>query len=126
MKQILVVDDEPRMALTLCRALEHPLNGEFEVEISPVAETALARLKKKAFDLLVADLHMPGMGGLALLRQMNETYPQTRLMLISAYGTPDVEKWVRERGITYLPKPFSLWTFVATVERILDEQPLFA
>ena len=119
-KRILIVEDEPRIALALCRALELPVHGSPQVDISPVAETALAKLRTESFDLVITDLRMPGMGGVELLRHVRDQSPQTRLMLITAFGSPDVEDVARRLGATYLPKPFSLRDFVATVEGILE------
>jgi len=122
-KKILIVEDEPRIALALCRALELPVRGSPQVDISPVAETALAKLQSESFDLVITDLRMPGMGGVELLRHVRNTSPHTRLMLITAFGSPDVEDVARRLGATYLPKPFSLRDFVSTVERILAGTP---
>ncbi|MBN1660514.1 MAG: response regulator [Anaerolineae bacterium] len=122
-KRILIVEDEPRIALALCRALELPMRGTPQVDISPVAETALAKLQSESFDLLITDLRMPGMGGVELMRLVRDTSPHTKLMLITAFGSPDVEDVARRLGATYLPKPFSLHAFVHTVEGILHSIP---
>lgn len=120
-KQILIVEDEPRIALALCRALEFPLREDYRVEISPVAETALSKLKNEHFDLLVTDLRMPGMGGMELLRQVRTASPHTRAILITSFGSLEVEEVVKRLGARYLPKPFSLREFVALVEEMLEE-----
>lgn len=120
-KQILIVEDEPRIALALCRALEFPLHDDYQVEISPVAETALSKLKNAHYDLLVTDLRMPGMGGMELLRQVRTASPHTRAILITAFGSVEVEEVVKRLGARYLPKPFSLREFVALVEEMLEE-----
>jgi DNA-binding response OmpR family regulator len=119
-KRILIVEDEPRIALALCRALEFPPRGANKVEISPVAETALAKLKSEPFDLVITDLRMPGMGGVELLRQVRGISPSTRLMLITAFGSPEIKEVTQRLGAVYLPKPFSLREFVAKVEDILE------
>ncbi len=120
-KRILIVEDEPRIALALCRALEFPVRNDFKVEISPVAETALTKLKHEHFDLVVTDLRMPGMGGVELLRQIQSSSPRTRTMLITGFGSDEVEEVAGRLGATYLTKPFSLRDFVALVEKILGE-----
>jgi len=120
-KQILIVEDEVRIALALCRALEHRLGASCNVDISPVAETALPKLQEKQFDLLVTDLRMPGMGGLNFIRHVRETSPQTRTMLITAFGSPEIQDVAQRLGAVYLPKPFSLRHFVSTVQRVLAE-----
>jgi DNA-binding response OmpR family regulator len=122
-KKILIVEDEPRIALALCRALELPVSGTPQVDISPVAETALAKLQSESFDLVITDLRMPGMGGVELMRYVRDASPHTKLLLITAFGSPDVEDVARRLGAAYLPKPFSLREFVYTVEGILRSIP---
>jgi DNA-binding response OmpR family regulator len=121
-KRVLIVEDEPRIALALCRALEHRFGQDCEVEISPVAETALVKLQNRTVDLLVTDLRMPGMGGLAFIRQVREISPQTQTMLITAFGSSEIEAVTHKLGTTYLPKPFSLQEFIVAVETILSEE----
>ncbi|MGD8623638.1 MAG: response regulator [Anaerolineae bacterium] len=119
-KRILIVEDEPRIALALCRALESPPRGAKKVEISPVAETALTKVQSEPFDLVITDLRMPGMGGVELLRQIRKISPNTRLMLITAFGSREIEDVTQRLGAIYLPKPFSLREFVATVDDLLE------
>jgi two-component system response regulator FlrC len=121
-KRILIVEDEPRIALALCRALEHRPQDRYEVEISPVAETALGKLQARPFDLVVTDLRMPGMGGLALIRQVREVSPGTSTLLITAFGSEEVESTTEKLGARYLSKPFSLREFVSEVQRILSDR----
>lgn len=107
--------------MALCRALELRLDPGYKVDVSPVAETALDKLGPEPPDLIVTDLCMPGMGGLAFIRQVREANPQTRTLLITAFGSPQVEETARRLGASYLSKPFTLQTFVTTVERILNQ-----
>ena len=119
-KRILIVEDESQIALALCRSLEFPIPQRYEVEISPVAETAMAKLQDGLYDLVVADLNLPGMSGLQFLRRARQASPQVRTMLITAYGSPEVEDLATELGAVYLAKPFSMHRFAAVVERILE------
>lgn len=118
-QRILIVEDEPRIALALCRALEFPPGNTRQVEISPVAETALSRLQKEAYDLVITDLRMPGMSGAEFLRQVHDICPATRTMLITGFGSPEVEALAYRLGAAYLAKPFSLHSFVKRVDQIL-------
>ena len=93
-----------------------------EIDISPVAETALKKLRSKPFDLLITDLRMPGMGGLAFIREVQDMSPAMCTMLITAFDSPEVEDAAHRMGAAYLPKPFSLQEFVAAVEQILGEE----
>jgi DNA-binding response OmpR family regulator len=119
-KRILIVEDETRIALALCRALEHSLGDRCEVDVTPVVETALPKLKDTDFDLLVTDLRMPGMGGLKFIRHVREASPKTRTMLITAFGSPEIQDVAQRLGAVYMPKPFRLRDFVATVKSVLN------
>jgi DNA-binding NtrC family response regulator len=120
-KRILIVDDEPQVALALSRALQHPLGGKYQVEISPVAETALRKLHHEQYDLIITDLRMPGMGGLDLLRHVRQLSPQARMILITAYGSHEIQNIARSLGAEYLAKPFDLQDFINTVTNVLEE-----
>lgn len=121
-KKILIVEDEPRIALALCRALEFPPGGTRRVEISPVAETALCKLQSECYDLIITDLRMPGMSGAEFLRQVDNLCPGTPTMLITGFGSPEVEDLARRLGAVYMAKPFSLHCFVERVEQIMADE----
>ncbi|MBN1179563.1 MAG: response regulator [Anaerolineae bacterium] len=122
-KRILVVEDELSIALSLRRALEHPLGGGHHVEISASADTALTRLKRETFDLIVTDLKMPGMSGLDLLKQVHQIAPNARTMLITAFGSDSVEQQAQLLASAYLAKPFNLADFIVTVKELLENEP---
>jgi two-component system response regulator (stage 0 sporulation protein F) len=121
-KRILIIEDELQIVMTLCQALVHPMAGKHQVEVCPLADVAMKRLQYEQFDLVVTDLRMPGMNGLELLRHVHQTSPQTRKMLITAFGSPELEDQVRRLGAVYLPKPFDLQEFVVAVQRALNEE----
>jgi DNA-binding response OmpR family regulator len=121
-KRILIIEDELETAMTLCRALVDDIAERYQVDVCPLADVALKRLRYEQYDLIVTDLCMPGMSGLDLIRHVRQTSPQMRLMLITGFGSPQVENQVRNLGATYLPKPFSLQEFIATIHCILSEE----
>lgn len=118
-KRILIIEDELKVAMALCRALVHPVVGGYQVDVCPLADVAMKRLRYEQFDLIVTDMQMPGMNGLDLLRHVRQTSPQTAMILITGFGTPDLEKQVQQLGAVYLPKPFSLQEFIDTTHRTL-------
>ncbi len=122
-ERILVVEDEPRVAQALCRVLTLPEGGGYQVESCDSGEAALERLPRGRFDLLVTDLSMPGLSGLDLLHHARELSPKTRTILITAYGSPDVEQRAKEIADAYIPKPFTMKAFVQTVRQILTLRP---
>jgi two-component system response regulator (stage 0 sporulation protein F) len=121
-KRILIVEEKLHNVMTLCQALLHPVVGGFQVEVCPIADVALRRLQCGQFDLIITDLRTPGASGLELIRRVHQTSPGTRTMLITAFGSPEIEKQVRALGATYLPKPFALQDFVAAVQGIFTEE----
>jgi DNA-binding response OmpR family regulator len=120
-KRILIVEDEAHTATILYRALNDVFGSGYRAHICPLGEAALSRLREEAFDLVVTDLCMPGMSGLELMEEVRQSNPETPVLVITAFGTPEVEGRVRQLGAAYLAKPFSLQDFVATVDRILYE-----
>ncbi len=120
-KRILIVEDEMRVALALGRALQDPSGGDYEVEICYSADDALIRLRHEKYDLVITDLRMPGSSGLELIRHVREISPETRTVLITAFGSPEVEEQTKKLATTYVTKPFSLRDFIATVHNILSE-----
>ena len=83
-KPVLVVDDEKNIRLTLSQTLE---SLGLETDTAVNGEEALGKLKKKEFGLILLDLKVPGMDGMAVLRQLREIRPDIRVIIITAYGT---------------------------------------
>ena len=121
-KRILIVEDKPHNVMALCRALLHPTVGGFQVEVCPMARVALKRLEREQFALFVTDFRLLGAGGLDLMRRVRQTSPRTRIMLITAFGSPELEDQVRGLGATYLLKPFAMQDFVAAVQNVFAEE----
>jgi CheY-like chemotaxis protein/predicted regulator of Ras-like GTPase activity (Roadblock/LC7/MglB family) len=120
-RSILIVDDEPRVALFLSKALER-LNPAYQVSVAHSGEEALQALNRSQVDLLVTDLRMPGISGLELIRWVRAASPQTRTILITAYGSDDVEAEARRlEASRYITKPFSVDDFARAVEEALRD-----
>jgi two-component system cell cycle sensor histidine kinase/response regulator CckA len=111
--RILVVDDEEGMRSTLRRFLE--LDG-YEVATAEDADRALAALAAGGVDVLVSDIIMPRLDGVALLKHVRETSPDTKVILIT--GEPTVEtaaEALRSGAFDYLAKPVGRGTLNAVV-----------
>ncbi len=122
-ERILVVEDELRVAQALCRVLALPEGGGHTVEHCETGEAAIERLQKDHFDLIITDLRMAGISGLDLLEHAHRASPTTRAVLITAYGTPQIEDRAKELAAAYVAKPFSMQSFVRTVRQILATMP---
>jgi two-component system, OmpR family, response regulator len=113
MANVLVIEDEPRIGSFVSRALQ---NAGFGVETARDGVSGLELARSGRFALVILDLLLPGLGGLAVLGQIMESDPDQRVLVLSALG--DVESKVRcfELGASdYLPKPFALAELLARV-----------
>jgi DNA-binding response OmpR family regulator len=113
MSRVLVVDDEPRIVSFVSRALS--AEG-FTVDGTSDAIRGLDMARRGEYDLVILDLLMPQLDGVSILRGILETFPDQRVLILSALA--DVESKVRclELGAAdYLPKPFALAELLARV-----------
>ena len=84
MKTVLVVDDEEDMLWMLQRNLNKGMK-DVEILAAKSGEEALAILSDKSVNLVITDINMPGMNGLDLLIEINNRYPQTGVIIMTAY-----------------------------------------
>ena len=119
-EHILIVEDSMGVARALNRALSLSQDGGYQVEVCDSGEAALERLRDNHFDLLISDLRLPGIDGLELLERARQINPETRSVLITAFGSPQVEERARHLANAYLPKPFRLQDMIRLVQRVLS------
>lgn len=115
--RILIVDDEPSLVRSLYRMLT--LEG-FRVETATSARDALALVDEIEFDAVVSDISMPGMDGLALLRELQGKAPCLPVVLIT--GTPEVStaiKAVEDGAFHYLTKPLDQTQLEGVLDRAI-------
>jgi len=119
-KRILIVDDDASTAFFLGENLTE-LGPGFLVETAGSGEEAQGKMTNQRFDLVIADLRMPDMDGLDLTAWIQATYPQTRVILMTAYGSPLVEAEAGRLGIChYLTKPFRVERLIEAVREVLN------
>jgi response regulator RpfG family c-di-GMP phosphodiesterase len=81
--RLLLVDDEPRVL----EGLSRHLSFDFDLATAPGASEALARMEAEpAFDVVVSDLKMPGMDGIAFLEQVRARWPETTRIMLTGHG----------------------------------------
>jgi two-component system response regulator GlrR len=114
---ILIVDDDP----TLLRLLGILLREEgFRVLAADSAEQALALLAAEKPNLLLTDLRMGGMDGLALFDAVRRTYPLMPVIILTAHGTiPEAVEATRRGVFGFITKPYEAQTLLAEVRRAL-------
>jgi len=104
--RILVVDDEP----TVCRSLEKILTRKgYEVSQATCVSGALDSLESgQKFDLIIADLMMPQVSGIELLKIVRERWPDTPVLIITGYASiASAVEATRSGAVGYIPKPFT-------------------
>ncbi len=120
--RILIVDDEPNIRQGLAEALD---GQGYEIEQAPSGEAALDRLKVASFDLVLVDLVMEEMDGIEVLQEINQLWPQTEVVIITAHGTIETAvKALKEGAYDYLTKPINVKRFRSYVHNILRTQEL--
>ena len=121
--RVLVVDDEEGILEVVADTLSELLDTHTAVESD--GEKAAARLAAERFDLLIADLRMPGLGGIELLRLARQHDPAMPVLMLTAYPSVETAVESMKLGATdYLLKPFVPDDLLATVRRVLAERRL--
>ena len=118
--RILVVDDEEIIAWAISQGLSR--KGEMLVQTAQSGEEALEKLTVESFDLVITDLRMKGMTGIELLTNVRSLYPETGVVVMTAYGTPEAKKEASQRGsLYYLDKPFEMDELRSIVHEALQK-----
>lgn len=108
MKKVLVVDDEEDMLWMLQRNLNKGMS-EVEILAASSGEEALAVLSDKKVNLVITDINMPGMNGLDLLIEVNNRYPDTGVIIMTAYPSNTFEREAMMGGsLRFVEKPFDI------------------
>ncbi len=119
---ILVVDDEVNIRGALVTLLEkkgHHVRGV------GTGEEALEQLEAVAVDLVMTDLKMPGIGGMEFLRRLKRKWPDTEVVVMTAYGSIDTAvEAMRCGAYDYLTKPIDRERFPIVVEKALERHAL--
>lgn len=119
MKLIYVVDDEPVVRKAIVQSLTML---PCAVSSFPQAEDCLQELRRKACDLLITDLNMPGMSGMDLLSAVKEHWPYVPVLVVSGFGDiPTAMAAVRLGAIDFLEKPLDETTLLPKVTKALAE-----
>jgi DNA-binding response OmpR family regulator len=119
---ILVVDDEKNIRLTMSQSLE-PL--EIPVQTAVNGEEALQKLRKTSYSLVFLDLKMPGIDGMEVLRQIKDSWPKVRVIIITAHGTIESAVEAMKYGaVDFIQKPFSPVEIRELATRVLRREAL--
>jgi DNA-binding NtrC family response regulator len=119
-RRLLIVDDDPTIRTSLGEALA---DDGYGVTVAESGERALAVFEAAAPDLVLSDVRMPDMDGLALLRTLRERRPSVDVVLMTAYDDmPTVVAAMRDGAVEFLVKPLNLKQLRQVVARVFDDR----
>jgi len=117
--RILVVDDEASIRDLLSKTLAL---AEYDVDTAPDGRSALERLRLYPYDLLIADLKMPGMDGLSVIREAKRLKSDLPVIIITGYSTETAAIEAVNLGVSgYLTKPFRVPQVLAAAAKAIGE-----
>ena len=118
--QLLVVDDEPHLRISMQELLRR---RGYRVEAAASGAEALSLLQGAPFDLMVLDLHMPGMNGVEVMRRARQMRPDLSIIVLTAHASVDSAISAVKHDVTdYLLKPCSVDDLILTIVRALQER----
>ena len=121
--RILVVDDEKDMLALLTRIIAGKTEHEVITEHDPFRAVEL--IEAEPFDVVITDLKMPKMDGIALLDQARRIQPSAAVIMMTAYATIETAVEATRKGaFDYITKPFRKERILVTIQRALDWQAL--
>jgi signal transduction histidine kinase len=121
---ILIVDDDTALLQALPQTLAIRIIG-VQVDTCDSAQRALELIQEHDYDVIVSDIKMPGMDGLALLAKIQELRPETPTLLITGHGEHQLAiQALRGGAYDYIQKPIDRDDFVASLQRAMQTHQL--
>ncbi len=122
--QILIVDDDTALLQALPQTLSLRFIG-VQADTSDSAQGALELIQEHDYDVIISDIKMPGMDGLALLAKIQELRPETPTLLITGHGEHQLAiQALRGGAYDYIQKPIDRDDLVASLQRAIQTHQL--
>jgi DNA-binding response OmpR family regulator len=119
-KRILIVEDDEEMRALLRDVIEEE---GYKTDSVNNGSEAFRKLVKESFDLIITDIRMPGLTGLDILPGMKKLRPEAPIIVITAFGSEEVQRKVFERGANaYLEKPIHFQKLRALIHGMFSKQ----
>ena len=120
--RVLIAEDEEISRKHLVSTLA---DEGYEVFGSGDGMEALRMMQNQRFDVLIADIRMPGMSGLELLAEVRKRFTETEVIIVTGFGSiGSAVEAMKQGAVDYVPKPFDLDEIVMKVRRIHDRRIL--
>ena len=121
MDKILIVDDD-RMLCTIIRRRLRKYNDRFEIILANDGVEAVEVLKQNYISLLVTDIQMPKMDGMALLNHINNKHSHIPCIVMTSHPTPELEQRCSDDNLFRLfPKPLNFEEFEKAILQVLEQ-----
>ncbi len=121
-KHLLLVDDEDALREVVAERLA---DRGFEVQQAASGEQALEKLAEFAFDILLADLRLSGVGGREVVQAALERYPDIIAIIITGYGTvKDAVDAIKQGAADFISKPFQFDELLHVIDSALEQRRL--
>ena len=122
--RVLIVDDDPALLHALPETVRVKMH-DVEVETSNTSQEALTRIAGTDYDAIISDVKMPGMDGLALLREIRSLRPDTPTLLVTGLGEHEFAlQALRGGAYDFIQKPIDRDYFVASLQRAIQVRRL--
>lgn len=121
---ILIVDDERSLVLLLQAELQS--SERFDVDIALDGAEAINKLQSNIYDVVLLDVRMPRVGGIEVLKFLQENAPQTQVIMLTNYA--DVKtaiETIKLGAYDFIAKPYDYDELMATIERAIERRRLF-
>ena len=116
--RLLYVDDETALRMLVQENLEE--HG-FRVSIAEDGDDALELITQESFDVVILDIRMPRMGGIAVLEEIRRREIDTRVIMVTGVDDVGIAGRAAQLGATdYVMKPFETDTLLASIKRVLN------
>jgi len=123
MKRILIVDDAIEFGRFLKAAIT-TLDTTLEIKVVPSAEEALLEIRDKPVDLLVADIHLPGISGLEMVSRARKIYPELNVIVITGLKDEELESKAEMLQVAaFFRKPMHMDDFLSVCQQCLEIFP---
>ncbi len=120
--KILVVDDSQELTEVIHEYME---TCGFIVETTTESQDALRLIAANGYDVIISDIHMPGMDGLELMSLIKNRHPDLPVVLITGYSISEARKIAMEKGAdAFVAKPFHMKEILDVVTDILNRKRL--
>ena len=121
-KIIFFIDDEPQVRKAVSKTLQQIDNVRVVALVD--AESCLTELRRIKCDIVITDVNMPDMDGIALMKRIRELRPQMPILIITGYGdVPMAAKAFKAGAVDFIEKPLTEESLLPAVRAALDSLP---